>query len=188
MSAWIVNRDHLDLLLTAALEWDLITGEHADATGRLLWKENLASVAHRYPADRDGHRPGPNGLRDRDVDTYQFRPYPGRVDPEVVAMAAASLIYQSCERPGWAVSDARHWVTRLREQATARIPAYLAEYGPVDPTRQAPGEHGWYVLIDEEGNRTIQSSDGWSVPSRQVFTRAAQLRTPPTSSAPPARR
>ncbi|WP_123606846.1 hypothetical protein [Micromonospora sp. Llam0] len=146
-------------------------------TGRLLWKEDLASVAHRYPVDRDGDRPGPDGFRDRDVDTYRFRSYPGRIDPEVVAVAAASLIYQSCEHPGWTASDAYRWVTRLRQQAKACIPAYLAAHGPVDPARQAPGEHGWYILIDLQGNRTVRPGDGWSVPSREVFTRASQLRT-----------
>jgi hypothetical protein len=184
MSAWIVNRDHLDLLLTAALAWNLITGEQADATGRLLWKANLASVAYRYPADRDGRRPSPDGLRDRDVNTYRLRPYPGRVDPEVVVAAANSLVYQSCDYPGWAASDACHWVTRLREQAQARVAAYRAAHGPVDPTRQAPDEHGWYVLIDRNGERTTMSRDGWFVPSREVFTRAAALRTPPAPGIP----
>jgi hypothetical protein len=99
MSAWIVSNDHLDLLLTAALAWDLINPAAADDTGRTLWRENLASVAYRYPADRDGERPGPADFRDRDVDTYRFQRYPGRVDPEVVVAAASSLAYQSCERP-----------------------------------------------------------------------------------------
>ena len=180
MSAWIVNRDHLDLLLTAALAWELTGPEQADETGRMLWKENLASVAYRYPADRDGQRPGPHDFRDRDVDIYRFRPYPGRVDPEVVATAAASLAYQSCEHPGWEASPACRWVTRLHEHASARIPACLAEYGPVDPSRQAHGEHGWYVHIDQDCNQHIRSGDGWAVPDRGVFTRAAALRTNPT--------
>lgn len=182
MSAWIVSRDHLDLLLTAAVAWDLTAAEQADETGRMLWKENLASVAYLYPADRDGDRPGPLGFRDRDVDTYRFRCYPGRVDPEVVATAAASLAYQSCEHPGWKASTARQWVTRLHEHASTRIAAYLAEYGPVDPERQAPGEHGWYVLVDQNGNRHNTSGDGWTVPDRGVFTRAAALRTTPPPS------
>jgi hypothetical protein len=62
MSAWIVSSDHLDLLLTAALAWDLTIPEHADETGRMLWKENLASAAHRYPTDRDRDRPRPARL------------------------------------------------------------------------------------------------------------------------------
>jgi hypothetical protein len=59
MSAWVVSRDHLDLLVTAALAWDLTALPHVDETGRMLWKENLLSGAYRYPANRDGDRPGP---------------------------------------------------------------------------------------------------------------------------------
>lgn len=177
MSAWIVSRDHLDLLLTAALAWELTTPELANEDGRMVWRENLASVAYRYPSDRDGDRPGPVDFRDGDVDTYRFRSYPGRVDPEVVATAAASLIYQSCEHPGWAASTARTWAARLHELANARIPGYLADHGPVDPKLQAPGEDGWYVLVDQSGRQHIRSGDGWHVPDREVFTRAAALRT-----------
>jgi hypothetical protein len=177
MSAWIVDRDHLDRLLTAAVQWDVITADQADETGRMLWKENLASVAYRYPRDRDGGRPGPDGFRDRDADTYRHRAYPGRIDPEVVQSAAASLRYQSCEHPGWHGSTAAQWVNHLHRLATDRIPAYLAKYGPVDPRRQAPGENGWYVLIDLSGQRQIRSADGWDVPDRDVLHRAAALRT-----------
>ncbi|MFI7598239.1 hypothetical protein [Actinoplanes sp. NPDC049681] len=97
MSAWIVSRDHLDLLLTAAIAWEITPPGEADRTGQMLWKEDLASVAYRYPHDRDGDRPGPIDFRDGHVDTYHFQPYPGQVDPEVVAAATVSLAYQSCE-------------------------------------------------------------------------------------------
>ncbi|MDP9792586.1 hypothetical protein J2S43_001098 [Catenuloplanes nepalensis] len=180
MSAWIVSRDHLDLLLSAALAWELTVPEQADATGRTLWKENLVSVAYRYPADRDGTRPGPADFRDHHVNTYRFARYPGRADPEVVAAAAASLAYQSCEHPEWPESAACRWVTNLREQASQRVPAYVAAHGPVDPTRQKTGEHGWHMLIDLDKTRHVHSVDGWAVPDRNVFIRAAELRTPPT--------
>ncbi len=186
MSAWIVSRDHLDLLLTAAQAWGITNAEHADDTGRMLWKENLDSVAFRYPGDRDGDRPGPEDFRDRHVDTYRFQPYPGLVDPEVVAAAAASLSYQSCEHPGWAASDARRWVTALRERAATRTPGYRAEHGPVDPRRQARGEQGWYVLVDQDQRRHIRCGDGWHAPDRGVFTRAAKLRTDPAPAPAPA--
>lgn len=179
MSAWIVNRDHLDLLLTAAVEWKLITAEQADQTGRMLWKENLASVAHRYPNDRDGGRPGPCDSRDGDVDVdaYQYRPYPGRIDPEVVTMAAASLAYQSCEHSGWSTSTACQWVTGLRARADDETAAYIAVYGPVDLNLQQRGDHSWYKLPDGNGNYVIRCGDAWSVPDRDVFNRAAALRT-----------
>lgn len=177
MSAWIVSRDHLDLLLTAAIAWAITTAGEADETGRMLWKENLASVAHRYPYDRDGDRPGPNDFRDRHVDTYRFQLYPGPVDPEAVAAAAASLACQSCEHPGWTSSTACRWTTRLREEASIRITAYLEEHGPVDPQRQTRGEQGWSVMVDLHGQEHIGCGDGWSVPDRGVFTRAIELRT-----------
>ena len=61
MSAFFLPKTHIDLLVSAAVEWKLWaarpdaggglgeTGaEHADAIGRMLWKENAASVRHRY--------------------------------------------------------------------------------------------------------------------------------------------
>jgi len=183
MSAWIVSRDHLDLLISAGIAWNLTTADHADEIGRTLWRENLASVAYRYPDDRDGTRPAPADFRDRDVDSYRFRPYPGRIDPEVVTAAAASLDYQSCEHPDWPDSTACRWVHELHAAATVRIPAYLAEYGPIDPSRQGGRERGWYVVIDQAGQRRIRSSDGWSVPDRGVFERAAPLRVKPQRAA-----
>ncbi|MBO3736651.1 hypothetical protein [Actinoplanes flavus] len=180
MDTWIVGRDHLDLLLTAAIDWNVITADQADETGRMLWKENLASVAHRYPNDRNGYRPGAHGFRDRDVDTYAYLPYPGRVDPKIVQTAAASLRRQSYWHPVWHGSAAEHWVNHLHQLATDRIPAYLAEHGPIDPYRQAWGEDGWYVLTDRSGHRQIRSADGWNVPNRDVLHRAAVLRTAAT--------
>ncbi|GAA0547375.1 hypothetical protein GCM10010172_31450 [Paractinoplanes ferrugineus] len=177
MSAWIVSRDHLDLLLTAALAWEITPPGEADETGRMLWKENLVSVAYPYPYDRDGDRPGPIDFRDRHVGTYRFQPYPGPVDPEVVAAAGASLAYQSCEHPGWTSSTAYRWTTHLRAQATARVAAYLDEHGPVNPKRQTRGEQGWYVLVDLHGQEQVRCGDGWSVPDRGVFTRAFGLLT-----------
>lgn len=186
MSAWIVNRNHLDLLLTAALAWDLAVPEQADEIGRMLWAENLASVAYRYPDDSDGDRPGPLGFHDENANAYWLRAYPGPVDPEVVATAATSLAYQSCEHPAWATSRARAWTTRLREEATTRIGAHIDRHGPIDPARRAPGEHGWYISIDEHQHRHVTCGDGWDVQDRGVFTRAAALRSPVSPNHPSA--
>jgi hypothetical protein len=41
----------------------------------------------------------------------------------------------------------------------------------------AAAKDGWYVLIDQDNRRQIRSGDGWNVPDRGVFTRAAALRT-----------
>jgi hypothetical protein len=186
MSAWIVGSDHLDLLLTAALSWDLLNRDDADKTGRMLWRENLNSVAYRYPADRDGDRPGPVAFKDRHVDAYRFQLYPGPVDPEVVGQAAVSLGYQSCEHSGWAASSACAFVTRLEIDASNRTGPYIADHGPVDLALQPAGDRGWYVVIDLQGKRRNVCGDGWHVPDRDVFIRAAALRVQPKRSHAPA--
>jgi hypothetical protein len=185
MSAWIVGSDHLDMLLTAAVDWNLLDPEEADATGRMLWRENLASVAYRYPDDIDGDRPGPLSFKDSDVDTYEFRNYPGRVDPQVVEFAALSLRYQSCEHPGWPSSQASAFVARLHTAAADRIDAYVTEHGPINPDRQPAGQYGWYHVVDLQGRSELGCSDGWDPPDRGVFLRAAALRTPPRSHTAP---
>jgi hypothetical protein len=61
----------------------------------------------------------------------------------------------------------------------------------VDPDRQARGEHGWHVLTDHDGTRHVRSADGWAVTDRNVFIRAAALRTAPSIqhwAAPPSKR
>lgn len=185
MSAWIVNRDHLDLLVTAALTWEAAVPEQADDIGQMLWSENLASIAYHYPGEQDGDGPGSLQSRTDHAATYHYRPYPGRVDPDVVEAAARSLTYQSCEHPGWSTSAARRWITRMQADATGRILDYTARYGPVDPDRQAPGERGWYIRIDEHGSRSTVCGDAWMVPDHDVFTRAAALRTAPQQASRP---
>jgi hypothetical protein len=84
----------------------------ADELGQMLWRENLLSVAYRYPDDGDGDRPGPSDFRDADVDEYSYVP--------TKPLTAAALLktiacyeYQSCEHPGWKISEARALTTRL---------------------------------------------------------------------------
>ena len=54
MSAWIVSKDHIDLLVTAALAWEQAVPEQADHIGQMLWRENLESITYCYPDDPDG--------------------------------------------------------------------------------------------------------------------------------------
>jgi len=108
MSAWIVSREHIDVLVTA-LEPE--SQGKGDEIGRMLWRECLTSVAYRYPRDRDGERPGPVDFRDADVTTYTWTK---RVVPGCwVYKAAACYSYQSCEHPGWESSQAKHLTDHL---------------------------------------------------------------------------
>ncbi len=113
MSAWIVSKEHIDYIVTALIRAEL-TSKTPDETGRMLWRECLASVAWRYPADAPGDRPGPVDFRDSDVDTYTWAETP-ELTPGGLAKTLGCYQYQSCEHPGWEGSEAYAITTKLRD-------------------------------------------------------------------------
>jgi hypothetical protein len=140
MSAWVVSKTHIDLLITAGLQfpkygnlrWNAsedddqwVTAEldhmNADEIGGKLWSENLASVSYRYPNDGSGERPGPVDFEDEQVLTYSHSSIPGRIDPIVVLNALACYEYQSCEHPGWKRSESKRICDALRLDAISRL-------------------------------------------------------------------
>lgn len=130
MSAWIVSREHIDILVTAL---DPSTQAEGDRLGRMLWAECLKSVAYRYPHDTDGGRPGPTDFHDADVQTYIWTP---REVPAAWIRAAASCYdYQSCEHPGYKTSEARRIAHSLCERYAAydRHRDYNQPVGPDNP-------------------------------------------------------
>lgn len=106
MSAFIVDRELIDLLVTAHLPY-AEDGTVPDEVGRMLWRENLRSVAYRYPGDVDGMRPGPANFRDGDVESYVFRlRREGKIGEALDS-------YQSCKHREWEASDARRFCVQL---------------------------------------------------------------------------
>ena len=154
MSAFILEGDTIDLLVTALINTALVTPttdrEKAvlslsqDDLGDLLWQENRLSVEYRYN------------------DQHTLPAYTWAIVPELAVTHPAPLHlvtldkqrrcyeYQTCEHTTWRASDA-HTLARLLEHATAdalttwpRVPArrrplgteYLgAEEAPWDWTR-----------------------------------------------------
>lgn len=119
MSAFIVSRRHIDFMVTAIIRAEL-TSMTPDETGRMLWRECLASVAYRYPDDGNGERPGPLGFRDSDVDTYTWAETPELTEGGLHTTMACYR-YQSCEHPGWDGSEAEI-ITRKLYEATEGAP------------------------------------------------------------------
>lgn len=100
--------------------------------GRMLWRENLVSVATRYPSDGDGERPGPNSFRDSDVDTYTWTPAPVLIGAALYKTVGC-YGYQSCEHGElWHASYAKALVSELcperangnRDKSLSNDPAY----------------------------------------------------------------
>jgi hypothetical protein len=113
VSAWMVSKAHIDVLVQGLAESETVTDVDPDELGRILWRECLASVAYRYPNDGDGERPGPVDFRDNDVETYTYRRPAKKVGLGGLMTAIECYDYQSCEHPGWTTSQARAWVLDL---------------------------------------------------------------------------
>ena len=147
MSAYIVNRSHIRALVDFGLrpryrchgglswvfdidrdgpgsytrrELPLADWERAAEVGQMLWDENIASVSHRYPGNRDD-LPGPVG----DSLEYGAHVTPLRkLSPVEVLKALSGYEYQSCEHPGWLASEAKAFCDALRSRAICDLDGY----------------------------------------------------------------
>ena len=121
MSAWVVTKHHIDVLVSAAVERGItirfasvgavvpVTLENATFVGRTLLRENIASVVHRYRLC--GTDEAFEYLRD--LVRYNFTFYPA-VRPSAVAQAVECYDYQSCEHDGYETSAAAFFVSQLK--------------------------------------------------------------------------
>lgn len=126
MSAFLVDKEHIDYLITAALEFPQygckarwgetleITEDTADEVGRGLMIENARSFSYRYPDE-----PVP-------MPSYHYTRPKGRIDPVQVFKAIHCLDYQSCEHPGWKSSKAFAFLQDLTTFTIYQLPGYDA--------------------------------------------------------------
>lgn len=119
MSAWIVSKTHIDALVQAGIEREMVRPEEADEFGKMLWGENLASIHYRYPDTvENGGYPGPAGFVASDVDAYTYEPLDGEPGitlkaEGVVNTAVACYDYQTCEHPEYEGSKAERFALLL---------------------------------------------------------------------------
>lgn len=121
--------------------------DRAPRVAVILARENIASVAYRYPHDGEGERPGPVGIP-TDLDytllcvsaARRHLVYAVELDPAQILKAADCLEYQSCEHPGWEKSVAHELLGLIRRLAYTSLPGYeMAEWGwPEDPRPVRP--------------------------------------------------
>lgn len=152
MSAWIVSRAHIDVMVQALCESEMVA-EHPDLVGRMLWSENVFSLAYCYPGDGDGDRPGPIDFRDDDALTYTYRRPSVRLTRHDVLIALQCWDYQSCEHPGYGESEPCRWVDRLIKSLQAagadREPLTKADVNGY--TRDI----AWGYLVDDTVHSTL---------------------------------
>ena len=125
MSAYIVEDDHIDALITFCIDHQLryrvdgksvfITEANAEEVGRILLDANVASVHHRYEGRIDDDEKNA-------ASNYRFK----RFVPGITLMQAICgvrcLDYQSCERDDWELSTAWRICQSITDHAIARLP------------------------------------------------------------------
>lgn len=125
MSAWIVSKTHIDALVQAGIEREMVREGEADEFGKMLWGENLASIHYRYPDTVEGGGyPGPIGFVASDVDAYTYEPLDGEAgitlrSEGVVHMASSCYDYQTCEHPEYEGSKAEQFAMLLSKLTEA---------------------------------------------------------------------
>ena len=110
MSAWIVTKTHVDVLVAALLEYRLIDRDEADQVGAELWAENYASINYRY--DEDTAAP-----------SYSFEE-PSlliELDDLGVLKQVHCYNYQSCEHDDWRASRVYRRMTALEAAITLKL-------------------------------------------------------------------
>jgi hypothetical protein len=121
MSAYIVSKEHIIYLVTAAHRIDRLnrcggyTNLPCDAS--ILWQENVLSVNARYPGDKSDHA----------LYTIEEKDIPGIIhlpDLGQLAKAVHCYEYQSCEHDGWEDSEAFAWCEKVKYNILQALPGY----------------------------------------------------------------
>lgn len=103
MSAWIVEKGHIDVLVQGMVQEGVIPMADRDDVGTVLWRENRDSVNYRY-----------NG--GEEVDDYKFHGVEAPLNWHALLRAASCYEYQSCEHPTWDDSRACELIVLLQNE------------------------------------------------------------------------
>lgn len=138
MSAYICDPSHIGILAAFAVtercairEFEAM-GEPvliAQTVARNLARENIRSVATRYPNDTDGNRPGPC-LKDAEIEeaaaiyAAYFLAHPQHLPPVQILKLVNCLDYQSCETEDWRQTSACKQLEWITTYAIHRLPGY----------------------------------------------------------------
>jgi len=110
MSAYVVDKETIDILIAGALRAKLFGEDEATEKGQMLWRENVISVSYRYNLPtRDATE---LAQYEGDVEAYEYAPC-APTGQEIDA-AIGCLDYQSCEHDGWEESAAHALLANLR--------------------------------------------------------------------------
>jgi len=130
MSAYIVDHDHIDALLSYAIEHRArytalqscveITALNATEIGRILLDENERSVRCRYADCSPDELPGSG----QESASYNFRPWSKPLQALTILKACEGFDYQACEADNYDQSIASNIIDAIRKIAIYRLPGF----------------------------------------------------------------
>lgn len=125
MSAWVVSKLDIDILVTATRDAGGVEAGREYAfngteLGKMLWTENVNSVAYRYDMPKRHASEHADYLAA--VEAYEFEPFAAK--PVAIAKIARCYDYQSCEHPAWDASPSKRIVDGLMERYSDKLPGY----------------------------------------------------------------
>ena len=129
MSAYLVSKAHIDLLVDLALrgprdmdkpgEWEP-TETDPDQLGKMLWEQNERSVLNRYP-----RRESDEATKDA-ITNYKFVPPPYHLNLAEAVKAIHCLQYQSSESEDYEIAPAGQWANEMLQVLSYYVPGYEA--------------------------------------------------------------
>lgn len=144
MSAFVVSKHHIDVLVSAAIDLEMtattegweqrVDFSNADAVGRMLWGENVRSVAFRYRLWFENQNEALT--YQADVAAYRFHFYP-MIRAGAAAKALVCFEYQSCECDDYEASPAARFVGQMSRRLLKKLPGYEADPWGIDDAEQA---------------------------------------------------
>lgn len=150
MSAWLVSKEHIDVLVTAAISLDVVQEEGASIVGNTLWQENATSLRYRYEdADEYWDLPAP--------DAYKFEPRPVE-SLYYVNHQVHCFNYQACEHPEYEDSPAYLFVLAITHAMEEKL-------GLEDAAIFAHPEGAkatWGVQVRPDGQLWLDQDEYWA--------------------------
>jgi hypothetical protein len=135
MSAYICNPSHIAFVACWATAFDQFATpakrvENATKAAKVLAEENIRSVSHRYPDQKDGERCGPRLTDQQIVDlsvlwAENYASHRNRINEPVQAIKLAHCLdYQSCEHPDYETSEAAKLIRQAIYTASTGLVGY----------------------------------------------------------------
>ncbi|MDR6289012.1 MULTISPECIES: hypothetical protein [Inquilinus] len=130
MSAFVVVQEHIDELVSAAIDLEIrarlvtdrgyrqVNHENANDFGRMLWAENIRSVIHRYRLS--GTEEAAEYEAAVGANRFTWRPVP----PGRAAKRLACFEYQACECEDWEESLAYDFGSQMARALITKLPGY----------------------------------------------------------------